>query len=371
MSLTAAQIQTARANNPIYKTKLGAAWLGYKASDAAADSIEFALAAHDFQLSLKLTADGMWGPNTNDAAGKLTLTPNEVSYAIQRNPYWQGNLGSKWAGDTISLEPVNSPLFAEAVYSFQLAHSLGTDGICGPETNAVALDEEYHPPVGTEYILVGGKQLPCNFKVVSPDEPGAMVFTSGFYPTPLLKPTLFALHWDVCRSSRSCFDVLSARNLSVQFLGDADGTIYQSIDPANGTCWHAGAVNRRAWGIEICDPVYLRDQDTSHPRPISTLRVRNDNSKILGFYPEQIDAVVKLCHWVCEYAGIPKQLPAKRGKPGVVWNSYFAPQPPDYKWDVHGFTGVCAHFHQDDQKIDPGMELWPALTASGFTIVEV
>lgn len=369
MALTPTQIQKACQYNPTYCAQAGDEWLGYKASTAAVDSAEFANATFNFQASLQLTADGMWGPNTNAAAGKLTLTPEQVAYAIQRNPYWMSELGSQWAGGLISEHDVGTPQFAEDVYQFQKTNHLGTDGICGPETNVLAAGGNYEPPVGTEYVLVNGQHETCDFKVVSPDEVGAMVFAHGFYSDPLLTPTLFVLHWDACTSSRQCYDVLCARNLSVQFMLDTDGTVYQGLDPAKGTCWHAGSVNRRAWGVEICDPVYLKYQNPKHPRPVSTMQVRGDKSKILGFYPEQIEATVKLCHWVCNYTGIPKQLPALKGKPGVVYNSYL--RGPGVKWNVNGFTGVCGHFHQDDNKCDPGMELWDALVASGFSIVEV
>lgn len=370
MDLTLEQMQKALRNNPIYKDKiLLDSWLGYKVSNAAIDSTEFAQATADFQATQGLSVDGMWGPATNESAGQFTLTPEQVQYAIQRNPYWMSTLGSDWAGANISTKAVDSPQYAEDVYAFQFNKGLDPDGINGPETNAAAADQPYVPPVGTEYILVSGKHEPCDFKVVSPDEPGAMVFTKGFYNDPLLHPTLFVLHWDGCKSSRSCFEVLQQRGLSVQFMLDADGTVYQGLDPADGTCWHAGSVNRRAWGVEICNPVYPSRQDPQHPRPLSTMQVRGDKAPILGFYPEQIEATVKLCHWVCNYTGIPKQLPALKGKPGVVYNSYI--RGPGEKWNVNGFEGVCAHFHQDDNKVDCGMDLWSALVASGFVIVEV
>lgn len=366
--LTPEQMAKACRNNPIYRSQLGDSWLGYKVSDADPASVEFAEAAYNFQVQQSLTADAMWGPATNEAAGKLTLTPEQVAYAVQRNPYWKGQLGSEWAGDSLSDFAVDTPEFAEDVYAFQKVNGLATDGICGPETNAKADGGNYQPPVGTEYILISGKQVECPFKVISPDEPGAMVFTKNFYDTPLLTPTLFVLHWDGCKSSRSCYEVLLQRGLSVQFMLDADGSIYQGIDPADGTCWHAGSVNRRAWGVEICNPVYLNRQDASHPRPVTTMGVRGDKTKILGFYPEQIEAVVKLCHWVCEYAGIPKQLPAHNGSVGV-YNSYI--KGPGDKWQVNGFQGVCGHFHQDDNKCDPGMDLWQPLIDSGFAVIEV
>jgi hypothetical protein len=221
---------------------------------------------------------------------------------------------------------------------------------------------------GTEYILINGQHVPSSgLKVVSPDEPNALTFNKGFYNESLLKPSLFVLHWDAAESSQQCYHILEKRGLSVLFMLDIDATIYQGVDPASAVCWHAGTVNRRAWGVEICNPVYLKYQNPNNPRPISTMGTRGDKTKILGFYPEQIDATVKLCHWVCENTGIPKQLPGVGGK---VSNTFFAPGK-NGKWDVHGFSGVCGHLHQDNIKSDPGMDLWQPLIDSGFTVVDV
>ena len=62
---------------------------------------------------------------------------------------------------------------------------------------------------------------------------------------------LFVLHYDACGSSRSCFRVLQdERQLSVHFLLDLDGTIYQTLD-LREQAWHARSANPRAVGIEI------------------------------------------------------------------------------------------------------------------------
>lgn len=295
------------------------------------------------------------------------LTPEQIAYAIKRNPYWKTQLGAAWAGNNISFDPVDSAAFAEDVALFQKSHALSLDGVNGPNTNKVA---SYHQsPLGYDYILVDGQQVPCNFKVISEGDPGALVFTHGFYNEPLVKPDLFVNHWDAALSSHDCYDILCRRNLSILFMGDSDGTIYQGVDPGKATCWHAGTVNRRAWGVEWCDPVYLKYQSATHPRPNTQLGVRGDKTTILGFYEEQVAVAVKLNHWVCEFAGIPKQLPAFKGKPGVVADSYI--RGPGQTWNVMGFKGVIAHYHQDNLKVDTGLLLWDALIKSGFTVVEV
>jgi hypothetical protein len=59
------------------------------------------------------------------------------------------------------------------------------------------------------------------------------------------------LHYDVCGLSRTCFKVLhDRRELSVHFLLDVDGTLYQTMDLAD-TAWHARQANARSVGVEI------------------------------------------------------------------------------------------------------------------------
>jgi N-acetylmuramoyl-L-alanine amidase len=60
----------------------------------------------------------------------------------------------------------------------------------------------------------------------------------------------FVLHYDVCGLSRTCFRVLNERGLSVHFLLDIDGTLYQTMD-LRDTGWHATKANDRSVGVEI------------------------------------------------------------------------------------------------------------------------
>ena len=63
----------------------------------------------------------------------------------------------------------------------------------------------------------------------------------------------FVLHYDACGTSRQCFKVLhDLRGLSVHFLLDLDGTIYQTID-LKERAWHATTSHSRAIGIEIAN----------------------------------------------------------------------------------------------------------------------
>ncbi|MBX3407670.1 MAG: N-acetylmuramoyl-L-alanine amidase [Phycisphaeraceae bacterium] len=63
----------------------------------------------------------------------------------------------------------------------------------------------------------------------------------------------FIIHYDVCGTSRQCFRVLhDIRGLSVHFMLDIDGTIYQTLD-LKERAWHATTSNDRAIGIEIAN----------------------------------------------------------------------------------------------------------------------
>jgi N-acetyl-anhydromuramyl-L-alanine amidase AmpD len=63
----------------------------------------------------------------------------------------------------------------------------------------------------------------------------------------------FVIHFDVCGTSRQCFKILhDIRGLSVQFMCDIDGTIYQTLD-LKESAWHATISNSRSVGIEIAN----------------------------------------------------------------------------------------------------------------------
>jgi len=63
----------------------------------------------------------------------------------------------------------------------------------------------------------------------------------------------FVYHYDVAGVSRNCFMILhDIRGLSVHFMLDLDGTIYQTLD-LKERAWHATTANTRSIGIEIAN----------------------------------------------------------------------------------------------------------------------
>lgn len=63
----------------------------------------------------------------------------------------------------------------------------------------------------------------------------------------------FVLHYDVAGTSERCFKILhDKRGLSVHFMLDLDGTLYQTLD-LKERAWHASIANDRSIGIEIAN----------------------------------------------------------------------------------------------------------------------
>ncbi len=94
----------------------------------------------------------------------------------------------------------------------------------------------------------------------------------------------FVIHYDACGTSRQCFKVLhDLRDLSVHFLLDLDGTIYQTLD-LKERAWHATTSNTRSIGIEIAHPgAYRRDRS----RPLDEWYRRDHTGRLRIEIPER------------------------------------------------------------------------------------
>jgi len=192
---------------------------------------------------------------------------------------------------------------------------------------------------------------------------------------------LFVLHYDVAGCSRQCFKILhDMRNLSVHFLLDVDGTIYQTLD-LKERAWHATIANNHGIGIEIAHPGaypqpggfarwYERDEDERYrmrfpnwlketgvrvpdfvirpARPgIQTGRVNGGTLHQRDFTEAQYRALVHLTAGLSRvFPRIPLEAP--RSPDGTVtWEA----MEPD---DLHAFEGIVGHYHVTRRKSDPG-----------------
>jgi len=206
---------------------------------------------------------------------------------------------------------------------------------------------------------------------------------------PLLQRAVdqFVIHYDVCGTSRQCFKILhDIRGLSVHFMLDIDGTIYQTLD-LKERAWHATISNDRSIGIEIANigayPIrqpdtlpatltkwYRRDETGRNritlPQWMKATGVRTPDfigrpirdqavagrvqGTVLSQYdltPQQYEALIRLTATLCRV--FPKlKCDYPRDKDGNLLTKVLTPQ----QWK--DFGGVIGHYHIQKNKVDPG-----------------
>lgn len=191
----------------------------------------------------------------------------------------------------------------------------------------------------------------------------------------------FVIHYDVCGTSRACFRVLhDMRGLSVHFMLDIDGTIYQTLD-VKERAWHAGPANDRSVGIEIANIGAYPPGNPTLPRWYATdeqgVRIRLPASagdggvRTRGFVgrpvrqqpvrgvlhgqelemydltPEQYDSLIRLTATLCTV--LPKIRPeAPRDEAGNVLTREMTEE------EQAAYAGLIGHLHLTKGKIDPG-----------------
>lgn len=207
----------------------------------------------------------------------------------------------------------------------------------------------------------------------------------GGWDLPLLREVVdqFVLHYDVAGTSRQCFKVLhDMRGLSVHFMLDLDGTIYQTLD-LKERAWHATSSNTRSVGIEIANigaygsPTnaaltnwYRSGADglpvLAIPKAMGNGGVRTPNFIGRPARPTLVRGVVQ-GHEVVQYDFTPEQYRALTRLTAALC-AVFPKLKCDYPRDAKGqlvtrklpddeldrFAGVLGHFHIQTNKTDPG-----------------
>ena len=245
-------------------------------------------------------------------------------------------------------------ILIENIKNFQRQYGLHEDGIVGATTfRRFKTEIESKQIISSKYIICNGKQIPINWHkvVLYTDKNGFIAPVSSYKKQTSRNPNMFVAHYDVCLSSKSCFDVLKQRNLSVQFLLDNDGTIYQTMDTIH-IAQHAKGVNDVSIGVEISNAFYEKYNKTYivmglPPRPIiSDSFVHGQKIEAhLGFYDVQVHALRELIKAICSaYPSIKLQTPLKKEvQQDVVSKKY---------------SGIVGHYHISREKIDPaGLDL--------------
>ncbi len=255
-------------------------------------------------------------------------------------------------------------ILVEKIKKWQKSKKLTADGLCGPGTYRRILSErlnnidDYEPTnvknKDASFIVSQGNFIPINWsKVVLWSEEDGLELSSGFTPYSEKRDIkMFMNHWDVCLNSKTCHRVLNKRNLSVHFLIDNDGTIYQTND-INNANWHAGnkKINHNSIGVEISNAYDLKWQSWYSKkgygeRPVIEGETVHGRSMkpFTGFYDVQIKALQALWLAVSEGLGIPLDCP--------VDNDGNTLKTVDPEVKNGSFEGFVSHYHATNRKID-------------------
>lgn len=207
----------------------------------------------------------------------------------------------------------------------------------------------------------------------------------GGWSLPLLQEVVdqFVIHYDVCGTSRTCFKVLhDLRGLSVHFMLDVDGTIYQTMD-LKESAYHATIANQRSIGIEIANMGAYRPGNTEAldrwyaEGPDGTTRltipggpeangvrdlsasfrpsrdepvvgtVRGTELVQYDLTPEQYDSLTRLTATLCTV--FPKlECDYPRDSSGTLITETL----PREDWE--SYRGILGHYHVQTNKVDPG-----------------
>tara|TARA_Y100000592_G_scaffold100924_1_gene183756 strand:- start:2928 stop:3839 length:912 start_codon:yes stop_codon:yes gene_type:complete len=255
-----------------------------------------------------------------------------------------------------------------AIKKWQRIRGITADGLCGPMTFRRLWTERQERKVVGDFcndgdknysnsIVYNGEFFPIKWQkfVLWSDKGGMSAKPGHFYDystRPKRNIRYFVNHWDVCLNSKSCQNILDKRGISVHFLIDNDGTIYQTLDLQHAA-WHAGSsrANRASAGVEISNAYYPKYQawyidNKFGERPIIEDAWVHGNKlePFLGFYPVQIEALKALWAAIHLATGIPYETPVNQ----------FGKTSTKYVQDVpYGkFRGFVSHYHVSKNKID-------------------
>lgn len=207
-------------------------------------------------------------------------------------------------------------------------------------------------------------------------------FKRGGWDLPLVQAAVrqFVIHYDAAGTSRECFTLLhEKRGLSVHFLLDLDGTIYQTLD-LRERAWHATTANGRSIGIEIANrgavptPTLLAEwysRDAKGLRITIPSRLGDGGIRTPGFVgrpatdhiirgivqgqllyqydftPQQYEALIRLTATVCR---VLPRIACDYPRDGA--GKLITTKLPD---DVlAGYCGLLGHYHIQRDKQDPG-----------------
>jgi N-acetylmuramoyl-L-alanine amidase len=207
-------------------------------------------------------------------------------------------------------------------------------------------------------IVVDGHFVHTRSRVILWNDPGGFnAYASGGWNQRPAGQQIdqFVIHYDAADSSANCFAVLKSRGLSVHFMIDVDGTIYQTLD-VKERAWHATKANNRSIGVEMANlGAFPPDQANvlqlwhmNHPWAQAVVgQVQGKMLRMYDFSPQQYESLIKLTAALC------KTLPQircdyPRDENGRLITHVLSDQ------EFQNYHGILGHYHIQIEKVDPG-----------------
>jgi len=210
-------------------------------------------------------------------------------------------------------------------------------------------------PIAGRQIVVNGRRVDAGTRVVLWTDPGGYRATD-FGTRKGGDVHQVVLHYDAAGTSAQCFKVLELRGLSVHFMVDLDGTVYQTCD-TSARAYHAGTFNDGSVGIEIANvgayadraeldrlwpipPGVARPARVPLPARPGPLRGRIQGTDLWqqDYTAEQYEALGHLVAALCGALDIPATAPREAG----------------VLRDPASWRGIVGHYHLTTAKLDPG-----------------
>jgi len=164
------------------------------------------------------------------------------------------------------------------------------------------------------------------------------------------------VHWTGGEGGgQQVFQTLRQRNLSVHFLIDQEGTIFQYA-PLGARCSHAGIANGWSIGIEIANRANEQEAHKLWHRDLVETKIHGRKVTYTNFLSAQYLSCYWLVRKVCMHYGLPMEAP--RDANGVLETGVLGVD------RLRTFRGVLGHYHLTAQKTDPGPEILDFLTSN-------
>src|SRR5256714_917181 len=158
----------------------------------------------------------------------------------------------------------------------------------------------------------------------------------------------FVVHHDGCQDSRTCFHVLhNERGLSVHFLIDNDGTIFQTLDLVD-CAFQAAGVNEISVGVELANrgEAMRFPNDYHGKRDKVTCRINGHQFLAYNYTPAQMASMISIGKTLSRiFPNLPQVYPVG-GDLDQMWATL--------RGDVREYAGYLGHYHVTEQKWDPG-----------------